>query len=81
MNYPCMGYPKMEYTTEVKVSCDLGLVHASYSLPEWQAVKTNFLCTLCIPVLYINCFILCKIFILGGQYNVVLLERLCSKEN
>ena len=23
-----------------------GLVHASYSLPEWQAVKTDFLCTL-----------------------------------
>ena len=23
-----------------------GLVHASYSLPKWQAVKTDFLCTL-----------------------------------
>ena len=28
----------------VEMTC--GLVHASYSLPEGQAVKTDFLCTL-----------------------------------
>ena len=28
------------------VKMTLGLVHASYNLPEWQVVKLFFLCTL-----------------------------------
>ena len=32
-----------------------GLVHASYSLPEWQAVKLTFLCTLTYLSYYHSC--------------------------
>ena len=56
---------------------DLGLVHASYGLPEWQAVKVTFFCTLCIPVLYID--LSSTKFLV--QYKVDLHERLCCKEN
>ena len=35
-----------------------GLVNASFSLPEWQAIKSDFLCTLGITIICICIFIM-----------------------